>query len=66
MKVIVHYPNRREVSVRGPKKLHDVFLELGLNPETVIAVRGKMLLTQDAMLSGDDSIDVISAISGGQ
>ena len=65
MKVVIRYPKRREVSVRGPKKLHDVFQELDLNPETMIAVRGKMLLTRDTVLSEDDSIEVISAISGG-
>lgn len=43
----------------------DVMKELGLNPETVIAVQGKTLLTRDAVLSDEDSIEIFSAISGG-
>ncbi len=39
--------------------------ELGLNPETVIAVQGKLLLTRDATLSDEDTIEIFSAISGG-
>lgn len=65
MKVVVRYPKRREVEVDGRRKLQDILKELNLNPETVIAVRGNTLLTSDTFLKEDDTIEVISAISGG-
>ena len=65
MKVVVRYPKRREVEVDGRRKLRDILKELNLNPETVIAVRGSTLLTSDTFLKEDDTIEVISAISGG-
>jgi len=65
VKVIIRYPKRREVEVRGRRQLQDVLKELNLNPETFIAIQGKTLLTHDAYLKDDDTIEVLSAISGG-
>ena len=65
MKVILRFPQRREVEVAGHRKLQDVVKELGLNPETIIVLQGKTLLTRDAYLKEEDTIEVLSAISGG-
>ena len=65
MKVVIRYPQRHEVEVAGRRKLQDVLKELRLNPETVIVVHGKTLLTHDAFLRDEDTIEVLSAISGG-
>ena len=65
MKVVIRYPKRREVEVNGRRKLREILKELNLNPETVIAVQGSILLTSDAFLKDEDTIEVISAISGG-
>ena len=65
MKVVIRYPQRHEVEVAGRRKLQDVLKELDMNPETVIAVQGKVLLTRDTFLRDDDTIEVLSAISGG-
>ena len=65
MKVIIRYPQRHEVEVAGRRTLQDILKELALNPETVIAVQGKTLLTRDAFLRDEDTIEVLSAISGG-
>lgn len=65
MKVILRYPQRREVQVAGRRKLQDVMKELGLNPETIVVIQGKTLLTRDAYLKDEDTIEVLSAISGG-
>ncbi|MEN2982355.1 MAG: MoaD/ThiS family protein [Thermus sp.] len=65
MKVILRLPERREVEVRGNRPLREVLLELGLNPETVVAVRGEELLTLDARVGEEDTLEVLSAISGG-
>lgn len=63
--MILRLPERREVEVRGNRPLREVLLELGLNPETVVAVRGEELLTLDARVGEEDTLEVLSAISGG-
>ncbi len=65
MKVIIRQPKRREVELRGRRKVNDVLKELDVNPESVIVVKGKQLLTRDAMVAEDETIEVVSAISGG-
>ena len=63
--MILRLPERKEVEVRGNRSLREVLLELGLNPETVVAVRGEELLTLDARVGEEDILEVLSAISGG-
>ncbi len=65
MRVILRLPERKEVEVRGDRLLKEVLEELGLNPETVVAVRGEELLTPDERVGEGETIEVLSAISGG-
>ncbi len=65
MKVIIRNPKRREMELRGERQVMDVLRELALNPESIIVVKGKTLLTRDAFVREEDTIEVISAISGG-
>ena len=65
MKVIIRNPKRREIELRGERQVKDVLRELALNPESIIVVLGKRLLTRDAFVREEDTIEVISAISGG-
>ena len=65
MKVIIRYPKRREVEFAGARKLKDVLKELEINPEAVVVIQGKDLLTRDAHVREDATIEIISAISGG-
>ena len=65
LKVIIRQPRRRELEVAGNRQVRDVLRELGLNPEAVVVVQGADLLTRDAYVREDDTIEVISAISGG-
>ena len=65
MRVILRLPERKEVEVRGDRPLKEVLEELGLNPETVVAVRGEELLTPDERVGEVETIEVLSAISGG-
>ena len=65
MRVILRLPERKEVEVRGDRPLKEVLEELGLNPEIVVAVRGEELLTPDERVGEGETIEVLSAISGG-
>ena len=53
------------MEVKGNRPLREVLEELGLNPETVVAVRGEELLTLEDEVREEDTLEVLSAISGG-
>lgn len=65
MKVIIRNPQRRQVDIQGNRKVEAILKELGLNPESVLVVRGDDLLTRDVLVRDDETVEVISAISGG-
>ena len=65
MKVVLRTPERKEVELKGPKKVRELLAELGISPEGVIVARGEELLTLDEEVSDEDTIEVISAVSGG-
>jgi sulfur carrier protein len=65
VRVILRLPERKEVEVRGGRPLREVLEELGLNPETVVAVRGEELVTLDERVEEGETLEVLSAISGG-
>lgn len=64
MKVLIRH-QRREVEVRGPRRVRDLLVELGINPETVLVIRGAQLLTHDVQLSDDDTVELRPVVSGG-
>jgi sulfur carrier protein len=55
----------REVEVSGPRRVRDVLLELGVDPDTVLVIRNKALLTREERLEDADHIEVRPVISGG-
>ncbi|HWP59147.1 MAG TPA: MoaD/ThiS family protein [Candidatus Acidoferrales bacterium] len=65
MVVIIRGPNYREVELGSERRVEQILRQLGLNPETHIAVRGEELLTRDDIVRENDTIEIISAISGG-
>ena len=65
VRVVLRLPERKEVEVKGNRPLREVLEELGLNPETVVAVRAEELLTLEDEVREEDTLEVLSAISGG-
>jgi sulfur carrier protein len=45
--------------------VRDVLTELRVNPETVLVIRGTQLLTPDAHLNDEDTIELRPVVSGG-
>lgn len=64
MKVRLHNP-RRDLEVRGGRRVLEVLTEMGMNPESYLVIRGGALLTADAVVGDDDEIEIRPVISGG-
>ena len=64
MKVLLRNP-RREVEVAGPTTVRALLASLELNPESVLVIVGDELVTNDARLADDASIEIRPVISGG-
>jgi sulfur carrier protein len=64
MKVLIRH-QKREVEVTGRRRVHDVLTELGINPETVLVIRDAQLLTHDAHVGEDETIELRPVVSGG-
>ena len=64
MKIILRNP-RREVDVEGKRRVKELLTELGILPSTVLVIRDNELLTSDAVVGGDDVLEVRPVMSGG-
>jgi sulfur carrier protein len=64
MKVLIRH-QKREVEIAGRRRVRDVLTELGINPETVLVIRGAQLLTHDAHVAEDETIELRPVVSGG-
>ena len=65
MKVIIRNPRRREFELEGSRRVDALIKELDLNPEQVLVIRDDDLLTRDVMIKNEDTVEIVSAISGG-
>ena len=55
----------REVEVAGPQTVKAVLAELGVDPDTVLVIRDRELITREERLEDADLIEVRPVISGG-
>jgi sulfur carrier protein len=56
----------RELEVAGPKSVRAVLAELGIDPDTVLVIRDRTLLTREERIADVDAIEVRPVISGGR
>jgi len=64
VKVRLRNPDR-EVQLAGPRKVREVLSELGIDPDTVLVIRDRALVTREERLADADEIEVRPVISGG-
>jgi sulfur carrier protein len=64
VKVLLRNP-RRELEVTGPVRVHALLDRLELNRESVLVIRGDTLVTGDALLADEDTVEVRPVMSGG-
>jgi uncharacterized protein (TIGR00269 family) len=63
-RIVLRNP-RREVDIKGPKRVKVVLRDLEIDPETVLVIRGEDLLTREDLIEADDDIEIRPVISGG-
>jgi len=64
MKVVLRNP-RREVEVKGGRRVKDVLRELDILPDTVLVIRGDSMITADQVVADGDTIELRPVMSGG-
>lgn len=64
MKVVLRNP-RREVEVKGGRRVKDVLRELDILPDTVLIIRGDTMMTADQVVGDEDTIELRPVMSGG-
>jgi len=64
VKVRLRNPDR-EVQLAGPRKVREALSELGIDPDTVLVIRDRALVTREERLGDADEIEVRPVISGG-
>jgi sulfur carrier protein ThiS len=64
MRVRLRNPDR-EVELAGPKRVRELLAELGVDPDTVLVIRERELITREVPLREDDEIEIRPVISGG-
>ena len=64
MKVKLRNPDR-EVDLAGGRTVREVLAELGVDPDTVLVIRERELITREAVLADGDLVEVRPVISGG-
>lgn len=51
--------------LKGRTTVRDAIRKVGLHPEAVLALRDGDLITDDVIIAGDDTVKLISVVSGG-
>ena len=64
MKIILRNP-KRELEISGKRRVKELLVDLDILPGTVLVIRGDELLTSDAVVGGDDVLEVRPVMSGG-
>ena len=65
MKVRLRNPDR-ELDLAGGRPVREVLADLGVDPDTVLVIRGRELVTREALLAEGDEVEVRPVISGGR
>ncbi len=64
MKVRLRNPDR-EVDLAGGRRVREVLAELAIDPDTVLVIRDRTLLTREQWVDEDEEVEVRPVISGG-
>jgi len=65
VKVKLRNPDR-EVALAGGRRVRDVLADLSIDPDTVLVIRERTLLTREDKVEDSDTVEIRPVISGGQ
>jgi len=57
--------NRTNSTLEFNGSVEQLLQHLNINSETVLVTRNNEILTEDELLSNDDTIEILSVVSGG-
>jgi len=63
--VILRNP-RRQVEIKGKRRVKELLAELDILAGTVLVIRGDELVTSDTVVGDDDVLEVRPVLSGGR
>jgi sulfur carrier protein len=62
---ITFLPQRREVELKGRRRVRELLRDLGVLPGTVMVIRNDELISEEDVVANDDTVEIRSVISGG-
>ncbi|WAM31754.1 MoaD/ThiS family protein [Caldicellulosiruptor naganoensis] len=62
---VIFVGSNKQVTVKGPKSAEKVAKELGVSLESHVFIKDGEIVAPDEILQDEDTVEVISAISGG-
>jgi sulfur carrier protein ThiS len=65
VKVVLRNPDR-EVDIAGDRLVREVLVDLAIDPDTVLVIRGGELITRHERVDDTDTLEVRPVISGGE
>lgn len=62
---VIFFHTKREVEIRGGRRVKDIFRELDLVPQAWLIAKDGELITMDEWVEDGDTILIIPVVSGG-
>ncbi len=62
---VIFFHTKREVEIRGGRRVKDIFRELDLVPQSWLIAKDGELITMDEWVEDGDTILIIPVVSGG-
>jgi len=65
VKVIIHAPEKKDMEIKGMKKIDEIMNKLGLKINAHIVLKNGKPVPEDDEIKDDDTIEIIQVFSGG-
>ncbi|KYO68671.1 MoaD/ThiS family protein [Thermovenabulum gondwanense] len=65
MKIIFYTPFKKEIELSGNKTVKQLAQELNFSLESHVVLKNGKMVTPDELIKDEDTVEVLSAISGG-
>jgi len=62
---VIFVGTNKQVTIKGPKSTQQLAKELGISLESHVFIKNGEIVAPDEVLQDEDTVEIISAISGG-